>query len=182
MYMCLKGMNMKKAMIDYIQKKKQDNYYTPEYAIIPLLKYINKLKYADIWECCDPGNSKITKVLKENGFGVVSTDIQTGYNFFKYEPKDYDIIITNPPYSLKTAFLKRCYELGKPFALLLPLTALEGIERSKLYRKYGIELLIFDKRIEFMNNKGKNGCWFNTSWFCHRVLPERLIFHELIKK
>jgi hypothetical protein len=73
---------MKKAMINYIKNEKVDNLYTPEYAVKPLLKQINKLKYADIWECCDPGNSNITKVLKENGFGVVSSDITTGKLIF----------------------------------------------------------------------------------------------------
>ena len=44
---------MKKAMIDYIQKEKFDNIYTPEYAIKPLLEYIPK--NITVWECCDPG-------------------------------------------------------------------------------------------------------------------------------
>lgn len=175
---------MKKTMINYMKNEKFDNLYTPEYAVKPLLKYILDLKVRGaktIWECCDPGNSNITKVFKENYYNVISSDIQTGYNFFDYEPENYDIIITNPPYSLKTEFLKRCYELGKPFALLLPITALEGIERGKLFKKYGIELLLFDKRVEFMTDSGKNGCWFNTSWFCHKVLPQQLIFEKLIK-
>jgi hypothetical protein len=174
---------MKKAMINYIKRDKFDIFYPPEYAIRPLMQYVLDLKQygmKTVWECCDSGNSKITKVLKENYFNVISTDIQTGYNFFDYGPDDYDIIITNPPYSLKTEFLKRCYELGKPFALLLPLTALEGIERNKLFKKYGIEVLVFDKRVEFMNDTN-TGAWFNSSWFCHKVLTEPLMFHELTK-
>lgn len=41
--------------------------------------------------------------------------------------------------------------------------------------------------IQFMENmvanyeKKKSGNWFNTSWFCYKVLPEKLIFEELIK-
>ena len=36
---------------------------------------------------------------------------EDGQDFFKYEPENYDMIITNPPYSLKNKFLKRAYDL-----------------------------------------------------------------------
>ena len=94
---------------------------------------------------------------------------------------DFDIIVTNPPYSLKDDFLKRCYEYGKPFCLLLPITSLEGIKRGKLFRENGIELIVLDKRCNFINSNDKNN-WFNTSWFCYKVLPRQLIFEELIKE
>ena len=82
---------MKKAMINYMKNEKLDNLYTPEYAVKPLMEYILDLKQYNkntVWECCDSGNSKITKVLKENYFDVINTDIQTGYNFFDYEPDE----------------------------------------------------------------------------------------------
>ena len=166
---------MKKAMINYMQTEKNDELYTPEYAVKPLLKYLDKDKI--YWECTDFGESNITKVLRENGFKVINTN-KAQINFLTDEPLDCDIIITNPPYTLKDEFIKRCYELNKPFLLLLPITALEGIERGKMYRKYGIELLVFDRRNEFM---GKS-CYFNTSWFCYNILPEKLIFEELKKE
>lgn len=168
---------MKKALISYIQKEKIDDRYTPSYAIKPLLKYIPK--GITVWECCDFGKSEITRLLKEHGCKVISTDKEE--NFFDYVPEEYfDIIITNPPYSLKDEFIKRCYEWNKPFCLLLPITSLEGKTRGQMFRKYGIEVLVFDSRIEFLSNK--NGNWFNTSWFCHNVLPEKLIFEKLNKE
>lgn len=97
------------------------------------------------------------------------------------------MIITNPPYSLKDEFIKKCYEWNKPFCLLLPITALEGKTRGKMFRKHGIEVLVLDGRVQFMENmikdynKKKSGNWFNTSWFCHNVLPQDLIFKELKK-
>lgn len=172
---------MKKALINYIKNPKFDDIYTPEYAVIPLLKYIPK--GITIWECCDFGNSAITKVLKEYGCKVISTDKEE--NFFEYKPKEhFDMIITNPPYSLKDEFIKKCYEWDKPFCLLLPITALEGKRREQMFRKNGIEVLVFDSRVNFLENMDKNytkkgGNWFNTSWFCHNVLPQKLIFEEL---
>lgn len=166
---------MKKALINYIKNPINDELYTPKIAIIPLLKYLPK--NIIIWECTDFGESNITKILKNNGYNVISTHIKN-FNFLIDKPDfKFDMIITNPPYSLKNEFLAKCYEYNKPFCLLLPITSLESIERGKLFKKYGIELLIFDKRINYMNNKKSN--WFNTSWFCYNVLPKNLIFESL---
>ena len=166
---------MKQAMISYMQNVKNDELYTPKYAVTPLLKYLPK--DIKIWECTDFGQSNITNVLVGGGYNVLSTK-KENFDFLKDKADfDFDMIITNPPYSLKDEFIKKCYEYGKPFCLLLPITALEGIERGKLWRKYGIDLLVFDKRNEFM---GKS-CYFNTSWFCWKVLPKQLIFEELKK-
>lgn len=56
---------MKKALIDYVQRAKNDERYTPKYAIEPLMKYLPKNKI--IWECTDYGKSQITQVLSEGG-------------------------------------------------------------------------------------------------------------------
>lgn len=169
----------KRSMISYIKNEKYDEFYTPEYAVKPLLKYLPKDKL--IWECTDFGKSNITKILKENGYKVVSTNKKEIDFLNDNVDFDFDIIITNPPYSLKDDFLKRCYEYGKPFCLLLPITSLEGIKRGKLFRENGVELMVLDKRCNFINSNDKNN-WFNTSWFCYKVLPRELIFEELIKE
>ena len=168
---------MKKAMINYMKNEKNDELYTPDYAIEPLLKYLPKDKI--IWECTDFGESNITKLLKQHDYKVISTH-KDNFDFLTDVPNfDFDMIITNPPYSLKNEFLKKCYEYDKPFCLLLPLTSLEGIERGKMFREKGIDVLVLDRRCDFMDNKKSN--WFNTSWFCYKVLPKQLIFEELHK-
>lgn len=171
---------MKQAMIEYRQKFLNDEMYTPDYVILPLLKYLNKDML--IWECTDFGNSNITKVLKENGFKVVATG-KEDIDFLEEEANfDFDMIITNPPYSLKDEFIKKCYDYGKPFCLLLPITSLEGRKRGKMYRENGLEVLVFDRRCNFIYEKNEQNNWFNTSWFCWKVLPRELIFEELNKK
>lgn len=171
---------MKNAMVNYMKNTKNDELYTPRYAIYPLLKYLPKnLK---IWECTDYGSSNITKVLKESGYEVITTH-KDNFNFLTDTPDfGFDMIITNPPYSLKDEFLARCYGYCKPFCLLLPLTSLEGVKRGKMFRQYGIELLVLDRRINFIYINAKKSCWFNTSWFCHNVLSKQLIFEELLKE
>ena len=163
---------MKQAMIKYMKTEKNDEIYTPKEAIIPILKYLDKTKI--YWECTDFGDSNIKKVLVENGFKVIATNKEE-FDFLKDDPSfKFDVIITNPPYSIKNKFIKRCYEFKKPFLLLLPITALEGKERNRLYKENGLEIIVLNKRINFM--KEKKNVWFNTSWFCHKICNEQLNF------
>lgn len=169
---------MKSALVQYIKRGSFDELYTPPYAIHPLIKYIPR-DIKKVWCPFDKEDSEYVKILKENGFEVIFSHIEDDKNFFEYEPEDYDMIISNPPYSIKKDVLKRCYSLNKPFALLLPITSLEGIYHSKMFRENGIGAVILDKRIDF-NGKGK--CWFNTSYLIHHRLYDGRIFFEEIKK
>lgn len=172
-------MSKTKVLVNYIQKEKYDELYTPDEGVYPIIPYLKNRGFKTIWECTDFGGSNITKILKQEGFNVVTSHIKEDKSFFDYEPSDYDCIVTNPPYSIKDDFLERAYSLNKPFALLLPITSLEGIRRGKMYVKYGVEVLVLDKRLNFMKKEGKKSNWFNTSWFCNDVLPESLLFFQI---
>ena len=155
---------------------RSDEFMTPEKAIYPLLPYLDKSKV--IWECAW-GKGSLAKHLKRFGFKVIG---KKNVDFLKVAVMDNsDIIITNPPYSLKESFLKKCYGFEKPFALLMPLTALEGIKRGELFKKYGIQLIIPNRRINFITPSGKgSGAWFQVAWFCWKFnLPKDLMFVEL---
>ena len=169
---------MIQAMINYMKVGKNDELYTPKYAITPLLKYIPK--NMTIWCPFDTEDSNYVKVFKENGYNIINSHIDDGRNFFNYEPDHYDIIVSNPPFSVKDQVLERCFNLGKPFMLLLPLTTLEGINRGNLFRKYGIDLIIFDRRVQFFRPEvNKKNVWFNTSYFTWEILHKQLIFEHL---
>lgn len=169
---------MKKCLIDYVKRGAFDELYTPEYAVYPVLDAIFFANTV-IWCPFDTENSNIVKVLQSKGLKVIHSHISEGKNFFQYEPDEhYDMIISNPPYSIKDQVLERCYQLRKPFALLLPITALEGTKRGKLFRDMGLDLIVLDKRVDF-NGKGK--CWFNTSWFCWGTPIEGIQFATIDK-
>lgn len=148
--------------INYIKRGAFDELYTPRDAVECILPFIPK-EVKTIWECTAIENSEIVNVLKENGFHVITSHLKDGLDFFDFEPQHYDLIITNPLYSLKNEFLERCFLLQKPFMMLLPLTTLEGKKRSELFINHKIQLLIPNKRFNFI--KEKKGSWFQTSWF-----------------
>lgn len=167
---------MKQAMIHYMKNEKNDELYTPIEAVRPLSPYIPVTW--TIWEPTDPGNSKIAEFFRSRTNKVISAHISRGQDFFTYLPdEDFDVIITNPPYSLKDRFLERAYEIGKPFCFLLPITTLEGVKRGRLFRKYGIQILVIDRRVSFPPNNKPH--FVNTSWFCWEVLPKDFIFTEM---
>jgi hypothetical protein len=149
-----------------------DEFGTPKPAFDIIKPYIPKDQV--IWESAY-GKGSLAKIMTDEGYKVVSST-----DFFNDNP-EFDIIITNPPYSCKEEWLERCYSLGKPFALLMPLTALEGKARGKLYKQYGIQLLIPNKRINFITPSGKgSGSWFATAWFVWKLnLPRDLMFVEM---
>lgn len=160
-----------------------DEVFTPFYAVEPLLKYISKEKV--VWCPFDEEWSAFYQVFKENGYKVIRSSLAEGQNFFEYEPKEeYDIIISNPPFSKKDKVLKRLDELGKAFAVLLPMNSLQGQTRFNVF-KNGIQLLAFDKRIDYHTRRNfetyTKGNHFASAYFCRGLLPKDLIIEELTK-
>lgn len=78
-----------------------------------------------IWCPFDNKDSAYVEELSKLSYvNVIYSHIDEGQNFFEYEPEEYDLIISNPPFSIKDMILKRLYELNKPYALLFPLPTL----------------------------------------------------------
>ena len=162
--------------------KKKDEAYTPYYASNPIIKYINPNLV--VWCPFDQEWSSYVRLLRENGNRVIASHLDNGLNFFNYEPEYYDIIITNPPFSCKDEVIARLYELNKPFAILLPLNSLQGVNRYENF-KNGIQLLAFDQRIDFHDplhmDRPNKGTPFASAYFCRDVLPNDLILEHLEK-
>lgn len=162
--------------------KNNDECYTPHYTVHPLIKYIPSNK--TIWCPFDESWSAFVNELFLNGNKVISSHLNEGLDFFNYESYYYDIIISNPPFSIKDAVLKRLYELNKPFAILLPMNSLQGVNRYQ-YFKNGIQLLAFDQRIGFHNSIDNispvEGSPFASAYFCRDLLPKDLIIEHLNK-
>ena len=161
---------------------KGDEVFTPFYAVEPIIKYLKP--HWVIWLPFDDYWSAFTQLLKERGFKVYNTHIDLGQDFLTYTPDfDYDVIISNPPFSKKDAILARLAELNKPYAMLLPIQTLQGQKRFSYFKD--IEMLAFDKRIgyytDFNFGSIKEGTAFASVYLCKGILPHRLILEELIK-
>jgi len=132
-----------------------------------------------IWECA-AGSGRLVNYLEQLGYEVEGTDILAGFDFMSplMAVPEFDMIITNPPFSLADEWLQRCYDLGKPFALLMPITKMGEQGRFKLFKKYGIQLVMLPERCEFVTPSGKEGgAWFYCAWFCHGLdLPSQIYF------
>jgi hypothetical protein len=173
-------MGLNQGYLKAARTEESNEQYTPFYAVDPITKYIPKT--LKVWCPFDCEWSAFFQTFKRGGWQVERSSLEEGQNFFEFEPTEYDVIISNPPFTQKDAVLKRLYELGKPFAILLPLNSLQGVSRYK-YFKQGIQILTFDKRIGFHNPENmkeyKKGSSFATAYFCKDVLPKDLIVEEL---
>lgn len=152
---------------DEYTPKGYDACQTPPEAIIPLLPYLAYFNTA--WEPAT-GEGYLSRALQDSGLSVIESDILTGRNFLKWQPESsWDAIITNPPFSLKYKFLARCYDLGKPFALLMPVETLGAKTAQKFFAEYGIELVFPWGRLNYkMPNKGWDStAQFPTCWFTY---------------
>jgi hypothetical protein len=147
-----------------LKQGRVDDFQTPPQALAPLMPFLRR--NWTIWECAE-GRGNLSTHLRAAGHKVVGSDILDGRDFLTWEPPYFDCIITNPPYSLKTRFLERAYSLGTRFAFLVPLTTFEGRERQAMFKKHGIEVILFDKRINFEKHGHESGSWFMTAWFTH---------------
>ena len=160
--------------------KQNDEIFTPSNAIIPLIHYLPK--GAVIWECAEKQSEdgNITKELRNAGFKVITTSIHNGIDFLTCDiPEEVTHIITNPPFSLKNKFLKRCYEIGKPFALLLPIQTLDTKQRFELYKQYGLQIILFDRRVSYIGSNGSPP--FASCWISNKILPNEINYEVLPK-
>ncbi len=158
--------------------KASDEVYTPEYAVKPILKYIQPNQV--VWCPFDKEDSEFVKLISQNN-KVVYSHIDEGQNFFYYEPNHYDVIISNPPFSCKDDVIKRLYELGRPYAVLLPIPSLQG--QARFPYMTDCQALIFDKRINYYTSPEKKevqkGVSFGSFYLCRNFLPKDLIFEKL---
>ena len=163
--------------LNILKKYKCDDYDTPLYIWDMILKYLNLDKSAIIYDpFFNTGKSK--QYLNELGYNNV---IHEKEDFFQnYQNKNYDIILSNPPFSTKQKILKILYELDKPFILILPTSII-----SKLYVKniFGddidkIQYIVPARRLQFeVNGYNQRRCCFDCLFFCYKINLKRDIVY-----
>lgn len=154
-----------------------DSCQSPGYALDPLIDYLDDMRRRKrrklvVWESA-AGEGNLVKTLRHLGHEVIGTDLQKDHkDYFAFEPKHYDVQVTNPPWSLKYRWLARAYALKKPFALLVPVKTLGGATAQRLFDERQYEWLFLDKRINFKTpdlGYAGNGASFPVMWICSQV-------------
>ena len=156
---------------------KHDDYMTPKSAWENIQHLIPKDK--KIWESFY-GDGKSGDDLKSLGFNVIHKPI----DFFDDESlPEYDILISNPPFSKSKAVVQRLKELGKPFIIIMPspkICTSYFRETFKDEKENPLQIIIPRKRIQFKKLVDgkipigyKSDCNFDCFYYCWKMKLER---------
>lgn len=147
---------------------KHDDYMTPKYAWENIKDFIPKNKI--IWEAFY-GDGKSGEYLKELGFDVIHEEI----DFFNEQPKEYDIIVSNPPFSKMKEIMEKLKEYDKPFILILPASKM-CTNALRQWKDKHLQIIIPRKRIQFnklmngeQSKEHKNQCNFDCFYYCYKM-------------
>ena len=161
-------------------KGKTDEWYTPASAVEPIVKYITE--YPVVWCPFDTEESNFVQVLRQKDFQVISSHIDEGKDFFTYEPEQWDILVSNPPYSLRNEILARAISFNKPFALLMNTNGLfDSKIRFDMFKTINFSLSYLRGRVNYMKEYGqveKSSPPFQSAYICHRLSYDKIIFQD----
>jgi len=170
-------------------KNKCNDYSTPNNAWDEILDFIEKegvSKKKVIYEpfYLDGGSGNY---IKSKGW-IVNHEKVDFYN--KDNHKNYDFILSNPPYDDCKSLFKYLDELNKPFMLLLPTLKLHTNYVRAFFQNKTIQVVIPRRRVHFMKyiegkpvEGWKNGTTFDCVWVCFGMGFEKDIsFAEKIIK
>lgn len=171
--------------MDKVAGSGNDEFYTPLYAIEPIIKYIEKDK--TIWCPFDTNDSLFVKRFKEIGLKVINTHLDSGVDFFNCDIPECDYIISNPPYSLKKEVFERLFDIKKPFAMLVGVVGLfESQKRFEMFRDNKFEIMYLNRRVsyfkDYLDEKPALNPPFSSVYLCSQMLPDRIVFEEINKK
>lgn len=170
--------------MDKLAGSGNDEFYTPEYAVKPILEFIKPNSI--IWCPFDTDESNYVKMLRNEGHDVIATHIYNGLDFFETNI-ECDYIISNPPYSKKGEVLQRLFDLNIPFAMLLGVVGIfESQKRFEMFRDNKFEILYMNRRVSYFKDyndqKPSLNPPFSSVYICNNMLPKQIMFKEIVKK
>lgn len=168
--------------LDVVASSGNDEFYTPKYAVSPIIEYIEKDKI--VWCPFDTNESNFVKMFQEIGIKVVYSHLDNGTDFFNCDVPNCDCIVSNPPYSLKTEVFERLFNINKPFAMLVGVVGLfESKRRFNLFKNNDFEIMYFNKRISYFKDykeqKPSLNPPFSSVYVCKNILPKSVVFANL---
>ena len=125
-------------------------------------EYIPKDK--KIWS---PFYFKGEHTLRDLGYDIIHND----EDFFLHDRGE--VIVDNPPFSLKKKILERMLILDKPFILIMPVSTL-CYNYFKPFKD--IQIIVPNKRINWAKEL-KSSATFDCLYYCYKMdLPKDIIF------
>jgi hypothetical protein len=171
--------------IDFAKKKGgTDEWYTPESAVMSIIKELPT--GVVVWCPFDKKESNFVKVLRQCGYQVECSHIDNeDEDFFDYEPFEWDIIVSNPPYSVRNKILERVFSFKKPFALLMNTNGLfDSNIRWDLFSENDFSLFYLKGRVNYMKEYGKvekSSPPFQSAYITSGLFSEKIVFEKRIE-
>jgi len=165
--------------------KLKDEMYTPRMLVNPILPFIHHhcefpipMDKKDLIVLCpfDKENSEFVQLISQAGYTVKYGHIDTGQDFFTHDYGNWDVCVSNPPFSKKKAVYEKLFATGKPWAMLGNMMQINYEEIGRLFADNPVQILSFDRRVSFDGNPSS----FMCGYFCNKFLFNRdLIFLKL---
>ena len=159
-------MKFKDGGFGYSLPNYSDEYYTSEEQVKDAVERVILDKSWKILCPFDTNKSEFVKYFIKNGYNV--TYLQKGEKHDKYNPEDYDIIVTNPPWKNFTSLYSDYFDRCSRFIAILSWTTIYHIEKN--YKAKMIKLRKFaagkyrskESRISFKatNSDKTIGCFY----------------------
>ena len=153
---------------------KHDDYMTPKYAWENIQKFIpkDKIIYEPFY-----GDGRSGRDLSELGFNVIHKQMDFFENVDKLE---YDLIVSNPPFSDCKKILNKLKEVDKPFIMIMPSSKINTQYVRENYKNTALQIIIPRKRIQFIKlvdgkepKDAKNACNFDCFYYCYKIGLEK---------
>jgi hypothetical protein len=156
----------------------RDQYYTPERALIPIMKHLrpllDKITVNKTLPILEPfaGEGHISRYLRSQGYKVIEQDLYTDYVDIKIDylasedPSDVVFTFSNPAYCIKFEVLRKAFLSKKPFAFLLPARIIFTVQGRELFRQYPVAIFAFARDVKFIRPDGSTTAFSGMAWFC----------------
>jgi hypothetical protein len=121
------------------------------------------------------------------GNTVSFSHIADGIDFFEMDKPEADYIVSNPPYSMKAEVFERLFDWGIPFAMLVGIVGLfESQRRFDMFKRNDFEVMYLSRRVSYFESysdpKPKLNPPFSSVYITHKVLPQQIVFEEIVNK
>lgn len=146
------------------KRRPNDFYATPDYTVDSLFQFIKWNKMISFFEPCK-GDGAIYDKVPGNKHKFY-TELSEGKDYFEYKPYNkFDLIVTNPPFSLAKEFLDKSLTEAHTVCYLLRLNFLGAQVRNEWWNQIRPpeKLIVLSRRPKFINNQADAT---EYAWFC----------------